>query len=272
MESFISDLEASLPAVLDWISVSKQTLIIAGAFLVLALLFRGICGKLSDFNQALSSSIGILLLLTGCVALHVYGSASITELLPPLPYAEMAEDELFLFNFMSQERNMICYQILSCVILAFWVNLLDALIPQGKTLFGWFILRLLSQALALVCYGAVNWIINAFVPVSVLEYAPMILLIVLAALLLLGILKLILGVALTAANPIIGAIYAFFFAHRIGKQISKSILTTITLTALVLLLGHYGYTVFSISEEAMSAYIPIPVVMLLVWYLTGHIL
>ena len=167
---------------------------------------------------------------------------------------------------------MICYQLLSCVILAFFVNLLDSLIPQGKKIISWYFLRLLSLAGALVGYAAVDWIFNTLIPGAVLAYAPMILLGVLVFLLLLGLMKLILGVALTMANPVIGAIYTFFFSNSIGKQISKSVLTTIILAAVVLLLGQYGYFVFSIAEETMSAYIPVPVVMLVIWYLVGHIL
>ncbi len=272
MQSFITDLESSLPAVLDWLSVSKQTLIIGGGLVLLALLFRGILGKLSDLNQSLSSAVGIFILFSVVVAVWVYCEESLTDLLPPLPFTQLLEDKLYLFDFQSQEVNMISYQLLSCLVLAFFVNLFDSLIPQGKKLISWYALRLLSLVLAFVCYGAVNWISNAVIPGVILAYAPVILLGVLLFLLLLGLMKLILGVALTMANPIIGAIYAFFFSHRIGKQISKAVLTTIILAAVVLLLSHYGFLVLSVAEEAMSAYIPIPAVMLVIWYLVGHIL
>lgn len=272
MQSFITELESSLPAVLDWLSVSKQTLIIAGGLVLLALLFRAVLGKLSDLNQSLSSAVGILILFAGVVAVYVYCDDSVTSLLPPLPFTQLLDDKLYLFDFKSQELNMICYQLLSCVVLAFLVNLLDSLIPQGKKLISWYFLRLLSLVIAFVGYGAVNWIANALIPGVVLAYAPTILLGLLIFLLLLGLMKLILGLALTMANPIIGAIYAFFFSHRIGKQISKAVLTTVILTSVVLLLGHYGILVFSVAEEAMSAYIPVPAVMLVIWYLVGHIL
>lgn len=272
MQSFITDLESSIPAALDWLSVSKQTILIAGGLILLALLFRAILGKLSDLNQALSSSVGILIMLAGVVALYVYCDEAVRELLPPLPFVQLHGDQLYLFDFRSQELNMICYQLLSCIVLAFLVNLLDSLIPQGKKLISWYLLRLFSLAIALVGYGTINWLVNSLLPGAVLAYAPAILLGVLVFLLLLGLMKLILGVALTVANPIIGAVYAFFFSHRIGKQISKAVLTTVILAAVVLLLGHYGYLAFSIAEEAMSAYIPVPVVMLVMWYLVGHIL
>lgn len=272
MHSFISELESSLPEMLDWLSVSKQTLIIAGGVLVLALLFRAILGKLSDLNQSLSSAVGILILFAGVVAIYVYCEESVSALLPPLPFVQLLDDQLYLLDFQSQELNMICYQLLTCVILAFFVNLLDSVIPQGKTIISWYFFRLLALVLALVCYGAADWLIDTLIPGAVLAYAPMILLGILVFLLLLGLMKLILGVALTMTNPVIGAIYAFFFSHRIGKQISKAVLTTIIVAAVVLLLGHYNYLVFSIAEEAMSAYIPVPAVMLVVWYLIGNML
>lgn len=269
---FIADLEITLPTVLDWLSVSKQALLFAGGLLLLALLFRAILGKFSDLNRSLSSAIGILLLFAGTVAAYVYCDVSVRELLPPLPFVQLFDDQLILIDLQSQDLNMICYQLLSCIILAFFVNLLDSLLPQGESVIGWYFLRLLSLVLALVCYAAVNWIETTLIPVDVLTYAPMILLGVLVFMLLLGLFKLILGVALTMTNPIIGAIYAFFFSHRIGKQVSKAVLTTVILAAAVFLLGQYSYLAFSIARDAMSAYIPVPAVMLAIWYLVGHIL
>lgn len=272
MHDFITDLETSLPAALDWLSVSKQTLIIAGALLLLSLLFRAVLGRVTDLNRSLSSAIGILILFAGTVAAYVYCQESVSALLPPLPFVQLMEDQLFLFDFQSQELNMICYQLLSCIILAFFVNLLDSMMSQGDSVIGWYFLRLLSLVLALICYAAVNWLETTLIPGEVLAYAPTILLIILASMLMLGLLKLILGVALTMANPVIGAIYAFFFSHNIGKQISKAFLTTVILAAVVFFLGKYGYLAFSVSQDAMASYIPVPVVMLAIWYLVGHIL
>ena len=44
------------------------------------------------------------------------------------------------------------------------------------------------------------------------------------------------------------------------------------LCCIVYLLGYFGYTVICISASALAAYIPLLIVLLLLWYLIGHTL
>ena len=73
-------------------------------------------------------------------------------------------------------------------------------------------------------------------------------------------------------NPIIGALYTFFFANIIGKEVSKAVLSTALLTALVWALNEFGITVFSISAAALMAYVPFLVILAVVWYIVNRIL
>ena len=95
----------------------------------------------------------------------------------------------------------------------------------------------------------------------------MILLGILVTLLLTGALKILVGAVLTTVNPIIGGLYTFFFATVIGKQITKAVLTTAILAAAVLGLQYIGLSVISIAGSALVAYIPIMLLLVVLWYI-----
>ena len=90
--------------------------------------------------------------------------------------------------------------------------------------------------------------------------------------LLLGAAKVVLGLVLTAVNPIIGGIYAFFYSHAVGKQLTKAVVTTLLLCGIVFLVGYFGFTVIGISTAVLIAYIPLILALLVLWYLLGHLL
>ena len=270
MDSIISELENTIPATLDWLNVSKQTLIIAGAILLLALIFRWVTGKLSDLNQALSTSIGIILLYI--ITVVVYVCVQEVPELPPLPFAALQDEYLLLFHFQNAELNEICYQLLSMVVLAFFANLFSTWIPKGTHILTWYLSRILSLALAMAAFWCINYVLNSFLPADFMTYTPVVLLGVLIVMLFLGLLKLLLGVALTIANPIIGALYTFFFSNVVGKQVSKALFTTVILCAVIYLIGFFGFTVITITASALLTYIPLALILLALWYVLGHVL
>ena len=157
------------------------------------------------------------------------------------------------------------------IILAFLVNLLDTLMPNGEGVLTWYFCRFLTVIMAMVLHFVVCWLFASYMPNVLAVYAPIILLGILAATLLLGLFKVILGLVLTVTNPIIGAIYTFFFSSLIGKQLTKSILTTGLLCGIVYLLNYFGYSVILISTAVLTAYIPIIVILLIRWYLIRNV-
>ena len=58
----------------------------------------------------------------------------------------------------------------------------------------------------------------------------------------------------------------------VGKQLSKAVFTSTILCAVVYLLGYVGYTVICITAAALLAYIPLVIVLLILWYLIGRLL
>ena len=90
--------------------------------------------------------------------------------------------------------------------------------------------------------------------------------------LLLGVFNVVLGAVLAVIDPIMGGIYTFFFSNFLGKQITKAVFSSLLICCLLIALDKLGYTVICITASALLSYIPIVLVLLLLWYLLGHVL
>lgn len=268
----LSSVRDMIPSQIDLLSSLKYLAIFAVTFLLLGAVGRVVCGKRSSLNHALSSTVGILLIYAVTACLYTLAPVSMDSFISPLPFVAFSGEHMRIFPLGDAHFSVICYEVLGMLILAFLMNLFDTLIPKGENVIGWYLLRFLSVALAMVAHIIANWLLGKYLPDVIALNAPVILLGVLAVFLLLGVLNFFLGLTLTATNPILGAIYAFFFSTLIGKQLSKAVLTTALLTVLVFILDYLGVGLLLISGAALVAYIPAIIVLLIVWYLVGHLL
>lgn len=247
-----------------------QLLITAGILLVGTIIFgsigRFVFGKRSMLAGALSSSIGIIFVYAFNIVLYSAG-AQYHRFIAPLPFISINGDSMSLFNFFSADYTVICSELLSMIILAFLVNLIDRWLPTGKNLFTWTLFRVLTVMLAQAAHLVVTGLISTYLPHGLLTYAPAILLGILVLMLLTGALKILVGVILSTVNPLIAALYTFFFANIIGKQVTKAVLTTGILALLVLALQYFGITTVFIALPVLVVYIPFVILLLLLWYL-----
>lgn len=272
LDAMISGIAEVLPHQISFVPTMKFLLLLAAASLLLGCLGRVILGKRSGMNHAVSSSIGILFLYALTIILYTFKPWNLTEFLSPLPFMIFAGDYLMLIPFQGAPVSVLCHEILSMIILAFLVNLLDTIIPKGKGILGWYLLRFLSVALSFALHLVTKWAFDTYLPNVLVTYAPMLLLGILASLLLMGILNLILAAVLTVVNPIFGGIYTFFFSNIVGKQLTKAVGSAILVCVVFFLMHHFGYTLITISVSALLSYIPFGIVLLLLWYLIGHLL
>lgn len=270
--NIFSVLASYIPADIDLASMLRFIAIFAVGSVLLGLIGRFLLGKRSGLNHAVSSAMGILFIYAVTIVVYTFDPAGLSKYLAPLPFATFSDNYLVLLPFTGTPFPAICTEVVSMVVLAFLVNLLDTVLPKGKGIVGWYVWRLLTVVLAMVLHYVVTWMFNSLLPGVLVTYAPMILLGVLILSVLLGLLKVVLGLALTVANPILGAVYTFFFANKIGKQLSKSVLTTAVLCAVAYLLEYLGYSVICIAASALGAYVPLIIALLILWYLIGHVL
>lgn len=270
--SLFSGAASYIPAEIDFSTMARFLLFFAAASLVLSLLGRVILGKRSSLNHSVSSAMGILFIYAVTITVYTFKPWNLEQFLSPLPFLVFADEYILFIPFQGADLSVICHEVLSLVILAFLVNLLDTLIPKGKGIVGWYLLRFVTIVLAMALHFAVDWLFDTYLPDFLVTYAPVILLGVLAAMLLLGVLNVVLGAILAVVDPIIGAIYTFFFSNIIGKQLTKAVITTVIICAVIFLLGYFGYTLICVTQSALLAYIPMALVMLILWYLIGHVL
>lgn len=244
-------------------------LLLAGS-IVLGATGRFIFGKKSPLVNAVSSAIGIVFIYALNIVLHSAG-AEFQRFIAPLPFITVAGDSVAFFSFVGKDYTVICSELVSMLILSFLVNLIDTILPRGKNLFTWTFFRVITVALAQVGHLLVTWLTMTYLPEGFLMYAPAILLAVLVIMLLTGALKIVVGAFLTTVNPLIAALYTFFFANIIGKQVTKSVVTTAILAGLVYALGYFDITTISIALAALAAYIPFALLLLVLWFVVTKV-
>ena len=155
--------------------------------------------------------------------------------------------------------------------IAFVVNLLNTVIPKGKNVFVWWLLRFLTVVLAIAALYGVDVLLVTYLPQGFMEVAPIILLASLVLLILLGSMKLLVGAALAFWSPIFAALYTFFFANVIGRALARAMVTTALMAALVFALNWLGIAIIHVTSNVLVTCIPLLFVALALWYLVGHI-
>lgn len=244
----------------------KAALILLLGTFLMSVLGRFVFGKRSLLNNAVSSAVGILFIYAITVVLKSLG-AQFEGWIAPLPFVSISGDQMALFSFEGAHYTLICSEILSMIILAFLVNLADGWLPQGKNIFSWLFFRCLTVVIGYLLHLIVVALFRTYLPEGIVTYAPTVLLGLLILLLLTGVLKILVGAVLSTVNPIIGGLYTFFFATIIGKQVTRSVLTTAILAALVFGLQYIGMSVICIASAALAAYIPFLVLLIILWYI-----
>ena len=252
--------------------IAKFLLFFAAGSLILSVLGRFILGKRSSLNHSLSSVMAILFIYALTVIVYTFKPWNLEQFLSPLPFVTFFNDYLVVMPVVGIYPTVLAQELLSLIILAFLVNLLDILIPRGSSVIGWYFLRFFTVGLSMALHLAIHWAFNTYAPTLLVTYAPIILLILLVSMLILGFLNAVLGLVLTVTNPFIGAVYAFFFNNIVGKQLTKAVFTTAILCVILFFVDQADLSFVHISVSALSAYGPLALVSLVLWFLIGHLL
>ncbi len=247
-----------------WNIMTLCGVLLLGTMLI-SLLARVLFGRHSLLNSAVSSAIGILFVYTLMLVLNAFAPVY-SKFFPPLPFAGISDNRLYFFPFLSADYTSLSSQLLSMILLSFGMNLLDRWLPKGKSMITWLLFRIITVLLSVVLHSVVVYAFVHFLPHGLVVYSPAILLGILVLMLLTGALKLVVGLIMATVNPLIAALYTFFFATIVGKQITKAVLTTGLLTCLVIIMEKFGIASIGISSAALMAYIPFGVVLVLMWY------
>ena len=261
-----------LPTEIDFITVAQFLLYFAAASLVLGTISRVVLGKRSSLNHSLSSVMAVLFIYTITIVIYTFKPWNLDILLSPLPFATFSDHYLIIHPILDLQFPALCSELLSLLILAFLINLVDTLLPSGENVFSWLLLRLITVLGSFGLHLIVGWAFRTYLPQALVTYAPMILLAVLLTMLLSGLVSLVLGLLIAITSPFLGAMYSFFFSNIVGKQISKSFFTVSVVCGILYLMERFGMVVILITPAALLTYIPLALVLLLLWFLIGHLL
>ena len=272
MDFPLSQLTSLIPMEIDLISTLKFISLIAAACLTVSVLGRMVFGKHSALNHAIASSMGIVFVYVATIVIYTFNPQGLSRFLAPLPFVSFSGTRMTLFSFSGSDYTLICAQVLSMVILAFLANIFEGILPKGKHFIGWLFFRCLGIVLAMATHLVVTWLFNAYLPQGLVTYAPTILLALLVLLLLVGALKIVVGAVLATVHPLIGAFYTFFFATIVGKALSKAVLTTAILSGIIVAMNYIGVHAVSIAGEALIAYVPFLIVLVVIWYVVSRVL
>lgn len=243
--------------------------ILLGSLLISAV-SRFIFRRQTLLGSAVSSSIAIIFIYAAMVLILTM-VPELRFLVTPLPFASISQECIRFFVFDGASYAEAASQILSMIILALLVNLVDQWMPRSKNLLKWLFWRCLTVAVGFILHYTATLLFNRFLPQGIALYAPAILLAILVIMLLTGALRFLVGLLLTTVNPIIAALYTFFFASIVGKQITRAVFTTGILSGVLILLQDMGITVLSFAPGVLVAYVPFLLVLVLVWYVVSRL-
>lgn len=260
------------PEGFDPIAMLQVFAFITAAVVILGLIGRMAFGKGSGLAHAVASSIAILFVYTFIAVLYGIDGDSIKFVIDKLPLITFDGETVHLFQFSGAAYADICTQFLHVLILTVLVIVLDDLIPDARNTLSWFILQFVIACFATLVYCFVIHCLDTYLPGLLVSHAPMILISILLFMLLLGVLKVVLGLMLTVVNPLFGAVYTFFFASRFGKSISKAVLSSLVLCALVIFVEELGYASFAIVGGTLMTFLPLLLLLLILWFLLGYVL
>lgn len=272
VSSVIKHASTYVPTQIDIATAAQFLLYFTAASLILGVLGRVVLGKRSSLSRSLSSVMGLLLIYALTIVVYTFKPWNLEHLLSPLPFVTFSGEYLIVLPITDAQFPALCTEVLSLIILAFLVNLLDTIMPQGKSVISWYLLRFFTIVVSMLLHLVVRWAFRTYLPDVLVTYAPTILLFLLAFMMLSGVINLIFSLLIIMTNPFMGAMYTFFFSNVVGKQLTKAVFSSAIICIVFYLLDFFGYTVICITAAALMAYIPLALVLLFLWYLIGHVL
>lgn len=268
IQSILETTNALIPATLEK-SIALSALLIVFV-LGLGLVFRLFFGRNCAVNRGISGFLEVLFIYAATVTVYTLKPWNLTQYLAPLPFAIFRGDILIVSYSACSTIPLLCSQLLSLIILCFIVHLLNFVLPRGRSFVPWLLMRAVCVVLAVGVDLAANWALNAFLPAVIAESAPVALITVLAVTLLVSLFNPLLCILFTAANPIVGLLYTFFFSNTIGKNLTRAVLSAGMVFALFYGMDYFECIVIDITPGALLRYSPFALALLGVWYVFDY--
>lgn len=268
IQSILETTNALIPATLEKSIILSALLIVF--VLGLGLVFRLFFGRNCAVNRGISGFLEVLFIYAATVTVYTLKPWNLSQYLAPLPFAIFRGDILIVSYSACSTIPLLCSQLLSLIILCFIVHLLNFVLPRGRSFVPWLLMRAVCVVLAVGVDLAANWALNAFLPAVIAESAPVALITVLVVTLLVSLFNPLLCILFTAANPIVGLLYTFFFSNTIGKNLTRAVLSAGMVFALFYGMDYFECIVINITPGALLRDSPFALALLGVWYVFDY--
>lgn len=266
MDDFLNQ----IPINLTLLSIGKFFLVFMVITLGISIVSRLFFGGHSGLSQAMATAVSILVLYVLTVIIYILRPWNLDMFLSPLPFVSFCAEALVVHPFQATRMTVFSSECLSIILLALLVNISSDLVSSDRSVLRWYISHFLSVLLSMLLHLTVRWAIANYCPSFIVDYAPAVLLVLLLTTLFTGLIKAVLGIFLTIANPVIGILYSFFFSSYLGKKISISVLSSIIVGAVFAAMEQLGFRVICITASDLLSYIPLMIGLGALWYLIGH--
>lgn len=268
VESILNTTNNLIPTTLE--DMIFVFLVISVFALGLGFIFRLFFGSHCLVNRSISGFLNVLFVYAVTVTIYTLRPWNLTQYLSPLPFAIFREDILIITSSACSTVSLLCSQLLSLIILCFIIHLLNFVLPNGRSFFGWLLFRLIAVGLAILLDLAANWALNTFLPDVIANSAPVVLMAVLVVAILVSLFNPLLCILFTVANPVIGLLYTFFFSNTIGKNLTRAVLSAALTCALFYLMQYAGFCVIDITPNALLTYAPFAAALVGIWFVFDY--
>ncbi len=264
IESFFSSTNSLIPTSVENLIV--LFFLISVFVLGLGFVFRLFFGNRCAVNRGISGFLSVLFVYSLTTVLYSLNPWNLTDYLAPLPFAIFRTDILIITSSAFSGLSLLCSQLLSLIILCFLIHLSNFLLPNCRSFLLWLVVRILSIALSIALFLGANLALNTFFPAAFAQSAPIVLVATLGCTLLISLFNPLLCILFTAANPIIGLLYTFFFSNTIGKNLTRAVLSAVMVYGLFYAMEYFGFSVIDITSGALLRFSPFAAVLIGIWY------
>lgn len=223
---------------LSELSIAPVALALIAVF-ILAGIARLVLKESANVIASAASCVQLVLVGLGAIALYVAFPA-FGQALSQLPFLSLHSFGCSLLSPAQLESHTLFPALLRLFLLALLINLWEELLPKSKKIAPWLLLRVLSTAGSLCCYFLLCEVLQRYCPQILDKWAMSIVLSILGCVCLLGICKGLLTIAAVVVHPLLGLLFAFFFSHVIGRQLTRAVITSVLFLGLAWYLGESG--------------------------------
>ena len=242
--------------------------------ILLGVILRFACRALTDLPKSAAACFAILFIYVVAICSFGY-EAHGNVMLNALPFIGDLSDYNGIYQMLKTDFSAFFLEVVKLFLLAFTVNVLQDLIRFRKTknVILWYFCQCIVVVAALFINFCVDWLMRRYLPQGFADWLPAVLFALIGIILLLTLLKAIFKAAAFFANPVLGTILSFFSKNWLGRNLTKSFLTTGVLALLVILTDRLGWG-FQIANAsiAVETFAPVIILLLVIWYLVYLIL